>query len=56
MSGVLMVVLIGTILASIALLAAMFIRDKPLYGAIAILILGGPSSALTLVYVGLTQG
>lgn len=56
MSGLLMALLIGTILASIALLAAMYIRDKPLYGAIAIIILDGPSSVLTLAYYSLTQG
>lgn len=56
MSVVVMVLLIGTILATIALLAAMFVQDKPLYGAIAILVLGGPSSVLAFLYYSLAQG
>lgn len=56
MSVVVMVLLIATILVAIALLAAMFVQDKPFYGAIATLILVGPGSVLTFMYFSLAQG
>lgn len=56
MSAAVRVLLIGTILAAIALLAAMFIQDKPFYGVIAILILGGPGTVLVFLYLGLAEG
>lgn len=56
MSVLVMVLLIGTILATIALLAAMFVQDKPFYGAIATLFLVGPGSVLAFLYYSLAQG
>jgi hypothetical protein len=43
--------LIAVITGGVALLAAMYVKNKPFYGAMGLCLLSGPGSILTFVYV-----
>ncbi len=55
MSVVLLVLLAATAASAVGLFAAMFVHDKPLWGAMALGLLLGPGTALTFLYVTLTN-
>jgi hypothetical protein len=50
------VFLIAVIIAVVALMAAMYVKDKPFYGAMGVCLLSGPGSILTFVYVVMSGG
>jgi hypothetical protein len=54
MSVVALTLLTVMILAAIGLLAAMYVKDKPWYGALSLFLLLGPATVLAFVYVTLT--
>ncbi|PSL48663.1 hypothetical protein B0I31_12450 [Saccharothrix carnea] len=49
---VLLALLIGAAVAAGGLLVAMYAKDKPFYGVIALGLLTGPGSLLALAYLG----
>lgn len=50
MYAVVMVLLAAMVVAAIALMARMFARDEPLYGAVALGVLVGPGALLALAH------
>ncbi len=50
------VFLIAVVLAVAALMTAMYVKDKPFYGAMGVCLLSGPGSILTFVYVVMAGG
>jgi hypothetical protein len=48
--------LLAVVLAVVALMAAMYVKDKPFYGAMGVCLLSGPGSILTFVYVVMAGG
>lgn len=55
-SNAVLILLIATVVATVALQVGMFVKDKPFYGAVSIFILGGPGFVLTFIYVLLGVG
>ena len=53
MSVVVMVLLAAVVMAAIGLLIAMFVKDKPFYGALSIFVLSGPATVLAFVHLTL---
>jgi hypothetical protein len=51
MSVVVMLLLAVVVMAAIGLLVAMFVKDKPFYGALSIFVLSGPATVLAFVYL-----
>jgi hypothetical protein len=51
---VLLSMLSGVTVAAVAFLVAMFVKDKPRYGATGLCILLGPGTVLTFTYLALT--
>lgn len=51
MSVVVLALLIITVVAAIALLVAMYTKDKPLYGAMSVGVLAGPATILAFVHL-----
>lgn len=56
MSVVLFVLLTATVLAAVALLVSMYVKNKPLSGAIAIGLLLGPGTVLAFLLTAFGQG
>lgn len=48
-----LVLLVAAVVAVVVLLARMFAKDEPFYGAIGMCVLLGPVAVLTFVYVAL---
>ncbi len=53
MSVVLLVLLFAVVVVVAGAMAAMFVKDKPFYGAVGICVLCGPGTLLTFLYVAL---
>lgn len=53
MSVVVMVLLIAAVASAIALLVAMYAKDKPLYGAMAVGLVTGPCAVLAFLHVAI---
>lgn len=53
MSVVVLVLFLAVVLAVIGALAAMLVRDKPLYGVYGLCVLLGPGTVLGFLYVAL---
>ncbi|CAM3352654.1 hypothetical protein KIPE111705_04260 [Kibdelosporangium persicum] len=51
MSVVVLVLFLAAVAAAIGLLVAMSVKDKPLYGGIAVGILTGPGTVLAFLYM-----
>ena len=51
MSAVVLVLLFAMVASAIALLVAMYVKDKPLYGAMAVGMVTGPCAVLAFVHV-----
>jgi len=56
MSVVVLMLLCATVVAAIGLLVAMFIKDRPFYGAMSVCLIAGPCSVLAFVYVAVASG
>jgi hypothetical protein len=54
MSVVVFAALCAVIVAVAGLLAAMFVKDEPIYGAAGVLVLLGPGTVLPFVYLSLS--
>lgn len=53
MSVVAMVLLIAVVVAAVYLLVAMFHKERPFYGAMAVFTLTGPGGVMSFVYLAL---
>ena len=53
MSVVLLALLAATVAVAVGLIAAMFVQNKPWWGAMALGLLLGPGTVLTFVYAAL---
>ncbi|WP_306749940.1 hypothetical protein [Saccharothrix yanglingensis] len=51
MSVVVLVLLIAALVTAVGLLVTMFLKDKPLYGAMGLGLLAGPGALLALAYL-----
>ncbi|MFD0200249.1 MULTISPECIES: hypothetical protein [Saccharothrix] len=51
-SVVLLALMIGAAAAAVGLMVAMYAKDKPFYGVIALGLLTGPGSVLSFAYLG----
>jgi hypothetical protein len=51
MSVVVLILLFAMAAAAVALLVAMYVKDKPLYGAMAVGLVTGPCAVLAFVHV-----
>lgn len=51
MSVVVLVLLAAVVMAAVGLLVAMFVKDRPLYGALSIFVLAGPATVLAFVHL-----
>lgn len=56
MSVVVLALLIAVVMAVGGLLVAMYVKNKPLYGALGLCVLLGPGILLSFLYVVLAQG
>ncbi|GAA5121910.1 hypothetical protein [Haloechinothrix salitolerans] len=56
MSVVALVLLLATFGVVVALQVAMFVKDKPLYGAFSIFVIGVPGTGLAFLYQALSHG
>ncbi len=56
MSVVALVLLLATLVAVVALLIAMFVKDKPLYGALSLVLIGVPGIGFAFLYQALATG
>ena len=54
MSVVVLALLCAVVVAVAGFLVAMFVRDKPAYGAVGVLVLLGPGTVLPFVYLWLS--
>lgn len=55
-SVVVLVFLLAVIMVVGALMTAMFVKDKPFYGAVGLFVLSGPGSILAFVYLAASGG
>jgi hypothetical protein len=53
MSLAVLVLTLAVIAASVGLLVAMYVRDKPMYGVVALAMLLGPGTILAFTYVAI---
>jgi hypothetical protein len=53
MSTVVLVLTLAALAATVGLLVAMYVKDRPLYGAAAMGVLLGPGTVLAFAYVAL---
>jgi len=53
MSLAVLVLTLAVLAAAVGLLVAMFVRDKPFYGVVALGVLLGPGTVLAFTYVAL---
>ena len=51
MSVVVLLLLLAAVVTAIGLLVAMYVKDKPLYGAMAVGLVTGPCAVLAFVHV-----
>jgi predicted RND superfamily exporter protein len=56
MSVVVLALLCAVVVTVAGFLVAMFVRDRPSYGAMGLLLLLGPGTVLPFVYVALAHG
>lgn len=53
MSVVVLVLLFAVVAAAIALLVAMYVKDKPIYGAMAVGLVTGPCAVLAFLHLAI---
>jgi hypothetical protein len=56
MSVVVLILLTALVMAVAGMLVVMFVKEKPLYGAMGLCVLLGPGTVLAFLYVVLAQG